>query len=136
MSLVAIPAAIEAALAHRSEPAPVTRTTTASSSSRPHAKANAETAWAAWQVDGHAPAGVDFLGRVSSWADGTVAQLLRQRWPAGTRRPTAPEVLERLHHHLLVIARGAPVAHLDALASARLRVIEELRRDRTTGLVP
>jgi hypothetical protein len=82
-------------------------------------------AWEAWTADGSPSAGIVFVESVSSWVQGTAAQLLRARWPTGVERPTASEVEERLCHHLGVAA-GRPLAtYLEALEWARRAVIEE-----------
>jgi hypothetical protein len=83
-------------------------------------------AWAAWEADAAVSSGAEFLRNVLSWTEGTAAQLLRRRWPAGTKRPTSLEVQERLRHHLALAARGGHSTYLEALQLARGRVIGEL----------
>ena len=85
-------------------------------------------AWSAWQADDATESSAAFLVSVSSWTEGTAAQLLRRRWPAGVKRPTAPEVQERLRHHLARAARQGPSTYLEALESARAAVSKELRQ--------
>jgi hypothetical protein len=84
-------------------------------------------AWAAWEASDAATSGLTFLQSVSSWTEGTAAQLLRQRWPAEVKRPTASEVQDRLRHNLGLAARGGHSNYVEALDWARRRVIEELR---------
>jgi len=91
-------------------------------------KKSMEAAWAAWQASGGASEGSEFLDSVSSWTQGTAAQLLRQPWAAGLKRPTSADVEERLRHNLGLAARGDQSTHLQALVRARDTVIDELRK--------
>jgi hypothetical protein len=93
-----------------------------------HPKKSVEFAWAAWQATSTPASGSEFLQSVSSWTEGTAAQLLRRRWTVGFKPPTAMEVQERLRHNLGVAARGHQSTHMEALGRARDSVIEELRR--------
>jgi hypothetical protein len=95
-------------------------------------KLSVEAAWAAWQADGVGSSGSDFLQRVSPWMEGTAAQLLRQTWPVGAKRPTSSEVQDRLRHNVGLAARGPASTYIEALRWARLQVIEELRPARTS----
>jgi hypothetical protein len=95
---------------------------------RPAPKLSPERAWAAWQASGAASSGTEFLRSVSSWMEGTANQLLRQGWGPGVKRPSSAEVQERLHHNLGVAARGGHPSYVEALAWARVGVIEELHR--------
>jgi hypothetical protein len=103
----------------------------ASTAHRPPPKKRADAAWALWKADGSASSGAEFLRSVSSWTEGTTAQLLRPQWPAAVRRPTSPEVQERLRHHLGLAVRGEHATYRDALGWARDAVIEELREARS-----
>ena len=93
-------------------------------------KASAASAWAAWEATESASCRSEFLRYVSSWTEGTAAQLLRQSWPASAVRPSALEVQERLCQYLEAAARGGHVSYLEALEQARRGVIEELRSAR------
>jgi hypothetical protein len=95
-----------------------------------HHKVSAGSAWAAWEANGPTSSGSQFLQSVSNWTEGTAAQLLRQRWPAGAKRPTSTEVQQRLRHKLGVAAHGGDATYLEALGLARRGVIQELRRER------
>jgi hypothetical protein len=96
------------------------------------AKRSPAAAWAAWAA-GHAPSdGSEFLASVTSWTEGTAAQLLRPQWPADHVRPTAPAIQDRLCHHLGLIVRHRETTYLDALELARQAVIEELRAARSS----
>jgi hypothetical protein len=97
---------------------------------RSHPKARAQSAWAAWIAGGPASSGAEFFSSVASWTEGTAAQLLRQPWPALSKRPTSAEVEERLRHHLKVVVHAEPTTYLDGLGLARTSVIEELRSAR------
>ena len=97
---------------------------------RSQPRMSVESAWAVWTADCASSSGSEFLQSVSAWTEGTAAQLLRQQWPAGVRRPSAPEVQERLRHNLGLAARGAHSHYLEALAWARCAVIDELRQAR------
>jgi hypothetical protein len=108
----------------RSIPAP------APAPKRSQPKKSVESAWALWRADGSSASGSEFLQSVSSWTEGTAAQLLRQQWSAEARRPSSPEVQERLRHHLGLAACGEQSSYRDALGSARRAVIEELRQAR------
>lgn len=96
-------------------------------------KMSVGSAWAAWESEGSADAGSEFLGRVASWMEGTAAQLLRGRWWPGAKRPTSAEVQERLRHHLGLVADAGNVTYLEALELARRGVVEEIRRTQPTA---
>jgi hypothetical protein len=83
-------------------------------------------AWTAWAADGSSSAGSEFLERVSSWIEGTAAQLLRARWRPGTQRPTAAELEGRLRHHLEVVAQTGLATYPEALELARQGLIDEI----------
>jgi hypothetical protein len=82
--------------------------------------------WTAWAADGSSPAGSEFLGRISSWIEGTAAQLLRARWRPGTQRPTSAELEGRLRHHLEVVAQAGLATYPEALELARQGLIDEI----------
>ena len=67
-------------------------------------------AWEAWIAKGAPASELDFVRGLSSWTEGTAAQLLRPLWPTGRKRPTALDVQARLCHNLAVAAR---TQHLD-----------------------
>jgi hypothetical protein len=93
---------------------------------------NIGAAWAAWAADGSSSAGSEFLKRVSSWIEGTSAQLLRAKWRPGTQRPTSAELEGRLRHHLEVVAQTGLATYPQALEHARQGLIEEI----AAGAVP
>jgi hypothetical protein len=103
------------------------RSKPAASPKRQHPKLGTGSAWVAWQATGNAATGAQFLHSVSSWMEGTAAQLLRQAWPAEADRLNAAQVQDRLRHYLTVVAHDEPTTYLDALSSARRSVIDELR---------
>ena len=82
--------------------------------------------WAAWVADGSSSAGPEFLERVSSWIQGTSAQLLRARWRPDTQRPTSAELEGRLRHHLEVVAQAGLAPYPEALELARQGLVEEI----------
>jgi hypothetical protein len=86
--------------------------------------------WAAWEEDGSASSGSEFLQRVASWIEGTAAQMLRDQWRTGTKRPSSTELQERLRHHLALVAHDGQATYLQALELARHAVLEEIRRAR------
>ena len=87
--------------------------------------------WAAWEEGGSASSGSEFLQRVASWIEGTAAQLLRDHWRTGAKRPSSTELQERLRHHLALIAHdGQATTYLEALELARHAVLEEICRAR------
>jgi hypothetical protein len=90
-------------------------------------KRSAASAWEAWEAGGPTTSGTEFFESVSSWTEGTAAQLLRQPWPAGAKRPTLSEVQARLRHNLGLAAHGEHASYPEALELARRGVIEELR---------
>lgn len=96
------------------------------SSASPLKQTSVNAAWAAWVADGSSSAGSLFLQRVSSWIEGTAAQLLRARWRAGTQRPTSAELEARLRHHLEVLARAGLATYPEVLELARQGLIEEI----------
>ena len=87
-------------------------------------------AWAAWEANESPSAATEFLQRVASWVEGTAAQLLRDQWRIGAKRPSPTEVQERLRHHLEVVALSGHATYLEALDEARLAVLEEICRSR------
>ena len=87
---------------------------------------SAGAAWTAWAADGSSSAGSEFLDRVSSWVEGTSAQLLRARWRPGTQRPTSAELERRLRHHLEVVAQAGLATYPEALELARQGLIDEI----------
>jgi hypothetical protein len=107
---------------------------------KPHAagrrgtpKRSAASAWDAWGADGPKASGQEFFESVSSWTEGTAAQLLRQPWPVGTKRPTLTQVEERLRHNLGVAAHVGHATYAEGLELARHGVIEELRGARRSA---
>ena len=83
-------------------------------------------AWTEWAAAGSSSAGAEFLQRVSSWIEGTAAQLLRARWRPGTERPTSAELEGRLRHHLEVVAQAGLATYPEALELARQGLIDEI----------
>jgi hypothetical protein len=83
-------------------------------------------AWTAWAADGSSSAGSEFLERVSSWIEGTSAQLLRARWRPDTQRPASAELEGRLRHHLEVVAQTGLATYPEALELARQALIDEI----------
>ena len=83
-------------------------------------------AWTAWVADQSSPEGSEFLERVSSWIEGTSAQLLRARWRPGAQRPTSAELEGRLRHHLAMVAQTGLASYPEALELARQGLIEEI----------
>jgi hypothetical protein len=91
---------------------------------RTSSKDRAGDAWAAWKASGSEASAVQFYASVSSWTQGTAAQLLRPLWPVGVPRPTSGEVESRLRAKLSTLS-GQP-DYLGALRIARDEVVEEL----------
>ena len=91
----------------------------------PPKQTSVSAAWAAWVADGSSSAGSHFLQRISSWIEGTSAQLLRARWP-DTERPTSAELEERLRHHLEVMAHAGDATYPEVLELARQGLIDEI----------
>jgi hypothetical protein len=83
-------------------------------------------AWTAWAADGSSSAGSEFLERLSSWIEGTSAQLLRAQWRPGTQRPTSADLEGRLRQHLEVVAQAGLATYPEALELARQALIEEI----------
>ena len=96
------------------------------SSASPFRQTSVGAAWTAWAADGSCSAGSEFLERVSSWIEGTSAQLLRARWRPGTERPSSAELEERLRHHLEVVALAGQATYPEALELARQGLIDEI----------
>lgn len=92
----------------------------------PLKQASVAAAWTAWATDGSSSAGSEFLERISSWIEGTSAQLLRARWRPGIQRPTSAELEGRLRHHLEVVAQAGLATYLEALELARQGLIDEI----------
>lgn len=92
-------------------------------------KRSSREAWADWRATGSPASAAYFCDSVSSWLEGTSAQLVRPLWPAGGVRPTLMDVQASLRNGLrLVLAQEAD--YVDALAAARSRVQRELSRAR------
>ena len=110
-----------------STPAPRVRRRTSS-------KDRAGDAWALWRSTGSEASAAQFYTSISSWTQGTAAQLLRPLWPVGVPRPTSIEVESRLRDKLK-FALPAQSDYLGALRIARDEVVEELQhaRDRHPG---
>ena len=92
---------------------------------------SAGAAWTAWVADGSSSAGSEFLERVSSWIQGTSAQLLRARWRPGVERPTSAELEGRLRYHLEAVAQTGHATFPEALDLARRGLIDEIAGGRT-----
>lgn len=88
-------------------------------------------AWEAWIASGAPPSESDVVRGLSSWTEGTAAQLLRSLGPTSLKRPTALNVQARLSHHLAVAARTQHLDYLGALGWARDAVIQELHQARS-----
>jgi hypothetical protein len=97
---------------------------------RAPAPKKAREAWVEWRTERSSASAADFCASVSSWIEGTAAQLLRARWPSSDHRPSAEAVQARLCHHLGLDPSAAEPDHLKALAIARRDVLEELRHRR------
>lgn len=93
-------------------------------------KRSAREAWADWRVTGSAASAAVFCGAVSSWLEGTAAQLVRPLWPAGGVRPSLADVQARLRRGLGVVL-SEETDYVDALAAARRIVAQELGRARS-----
>lgn len=96
------------------------------SGASPLKQASVGAAWTAWAADGSSSAGSEFLERISSWIEGTSAQLLRARWRPGIQRPTSAELEGRLRHHLELVAQAGLATYPEALEQARQGLIEEI----------
>jgi hypothetical protein len=83
----------------------------------------------AWEAD--AAAGSEFLQYVVAWTEGTAAQLLRDQWRVGVKRPSATDIQARLRHHLATVAEAGAENYLEALDRARALVIDEISPNRT-----
>jgi hypothetical protein len=105
-------------------PAPASRIRRRTSS-----KDRAGDAWAAWRSTRSEASAAQFFASISSWTQGTAAQLLRPLWPVGVPRPTSIEVESRLRDKLKVALSGQS-DYLGALRIARDEVVEELQRAR------
>jgi len=90
----------------------------------------ARDAWAEWRAQRSAASAADFCAIVSSWIEGTAAQLLRPRWPSSAQPPSAAAVEMRLRHHLALDACADEAEYPKALALARRQVVEDLRQRR------
>ena len=66
---------------------------------------------------------------MTSWLEGTSAQLVRPLWPTGGVRPSLADVQVRLRRGLGVVLTQEP-DYVEALAAARLIVVNELVRAR------
>jgi hypothetical protein len=96
---------------------------------RTSSKDRAGDAWAVWRSTGSETSAAQFYASISSWTQGTAAQLLRPLWPVGIPRPTSIEVECRLRDKLKFALSGQS-DYLGALRIARDEVVEELQRAR------
>ena len=96
---------------------------------RTSSKDRAGDAWAVWRSTGSDASAAQFYVSVSSWTQGTAAQLLRPLWPVGVPRPTSAEVECRLRDKLKFALPGHS-DYLGALRIARDEVVDELHRAR------
>jgi hypothetical protein len=97
---------------------------------RTSSKDRAGDAWAVWRSTRSEASATQFYASISSWTQGTAAQLLRPLWPVGVPRPTSIEVESRLRDKLKV-ALSEQSDYLGALRIARDEVVEELQRARS-----
>jgi hypothetical protein len=95
---------------------------------RTASKDRAGNAWADWRSTGSEASAAQFYVSVSSWTQGTAAQLLRPSWPVGVPRPTSAEVESRLRDKLSALSGQSD--YLGALRIARDEVVEELHQAR------
>ena len=75
--------------------------------------------WAAWEEGGSASSGSEFLQRVASWIEGTAAQLLRDHWRTGAKRPSSTELQERLRHHLALVLLASHLTTMKSFIPSR-----------------
>lgn len=88
----------------------------------------ARATWGKWRAERSATSAAAFCESVSSWIEGTAAQLLRPQWRSSADRPSTAAVEMRLRHHLALDACADEPEYPDALALARRQVSEELRQ--------
>jgi len=96
---------------------------------RSSSKDRAGDAWATWRSTGSEASAALFYASISSWTQGTAAQLLRPLWPVGVPRPTSIEVESRLRDKLKFALSGQS-DYLGALRIARDQVVDDLQRAR------
>jgi len=106
-------------------PAPPSRVTVA--------KRSAPEAWSDWRATGTAAAAASFCTSVSSWIEGTSAQLIRPLWPSGGVRPSLMDVQSRLRHGLALVVTKEP-DYVKGLAAARHHVEQDLARARARDM--
>jgi hypothetical protein len=93
-------------------------------------KRSAREAWASWRATGSEADAIYFCESVLPWMEGTSAQLVRPLWPSGGARPTLAGVQARLREALgIVLAHEGD--YIEALDSARRRVLQQLRNERS-----
>ncbi|GAC1478726.1 MAG: hypothetical protein NVS1B12_15330 [Acidimicrobiales bacterium] len=93
-------------------------------------KRSAREAWADWRASGTAASATVFCSAVSSWLEGTSAQLVRPLWPTGGVRPSLADVQARLRRGLSTVL-SQEADYVEALAAARRIVAQELGRARS-----
>lgn len=92
-------------------------------------KRSSREAWGDWRATGSPASATYFCDSVSSWLEGTAAQLVRPLWPAGGVRPSLLDVQASLRKGLrLVVTQEAD--YVDGLSAARQHVQKELSRAR------
>jgi hypothetical protein len=96
-------------------------------------KKSAAESWADWRATRSAASATTFCDSVSSWIEGTSAQLVRPLWPAGGVRPTSMEVQVRLRKGLALVL-GDETDYVKALEAARRHVARELSSQRARDL--
>ena len=135
MAEVPIPAAGPAASSRPTIRGPATSPSAVAPSPRATVpKRSAREAWASWRATGSEADAVYFCESVLPWMEGTSAQLVRPLWPSGGARPTLPGVQARLREALgIVVAHEAD--YIEALDTARRRVLQQLRNERARDAV-
>ncbi|GAC1378532.1 MAG: hypothetical protein NVSMB4_08200 [Acidimicrobiales bacterium] len=92
-------------------------------------KRSSREAWGDWRATGSPASATYFCDSVSSWLEGTAAQLVRPLWPAGGARPSLLDVQASLRKGLrLVVTQEAD--YVDGLTAARQHVQKELSKAR------
>ena len=93
---------------------------------------SASEAWADLRTTGSAASATSFCQSVSSWIEGASAQLGRQQWPIGAKRPGIMEVQAQLRQALALVTDEAD--YVKALELARRHVALQLSKERARAI--
>jgi hypothetical protein len=91
-----------------------------------HTAKDAAKAWDEWTLRPSRESAQVFMRLSQSWVEGTGAQLARDERSPSSGSSSATEMMARIRHHLALLAAAPPMPYMDALTTARRRVVEDV----------